>query len=232
MNNAHLKNLTLMDRLEQLLLRGETSPYRLALAFEMDVRDMSDLIKEVYKSWRQRRNEDLDEIRNLRIEQLQMIMRMALKDYEETRKPKTKVTEEIRPCGFCNGKGKDEVMPDEYVTCKKCNGSGKFKVTKIETVERDPNPQFLKLAQECVVNAAKFSGIGGQVTYNQINKLGEAIGGKTKEEVRMLQFKGAPDQILAALGAMDRIKQGLRKGEIEEVKPVITNPDEEEKDDK
>ena len=234
--NAHLKDQLFEDRLETLLLRGETSPLRLGMAFDIEPALMVDHIRKVFDNWKQRRIEDIEETRDLRINQMEMLLRKALTEYDKSQQPTTEYQEEIRVCGFCGGKGKDEVVPGDFVTCKRCAGTGKFKIIKTKTIERQGNPAYLKLAQECIIQAAKLAGLGQSMTFNAINKIGEQVDGNTKHEIEMLTFQGAPENIIGAIAAMDQIRAGIRKGHIKKVpsKPVdpkITNPKDNKNDD-
>lgn len=223
--NAHLKDQIFEDRLETLILRGETSPFRLGMVFDIPETEMVNHIKKIFKKWRERRIENIEEIREHRIEQINYIMRLALKEYDESKKPLTKYTEERTPCFICNGKGKDEVHPGEFVSCKKCSGRGHFKKVKEETIQRNANPNYLKIAKECVDAAAKLAGIGQSVSFNMLNKLGQTVDGEVKEEIEMLTFQGATENIIGAIAAMDLIKQGIRKGNVKKIDPSVSKPD-------
>lgn len=216
--NKHLMDQSLEDRLETLLLRGETSPHRLSRAFDKEPEEMVLLIRKIFDRWRQRRIEDLEEIRDLRIEQMNMLMRRSLDEYEKSKQPTIEYTEESRACGFCGGAGKDEVTPGEYVKCKKCGGKGEYVVKRVKTTERQGNPVYLKLAKECIESAANLSGLGKTLTYNAINKIGTQIeDGTVKQEIEMLQYQGAPEAIVAAIASMDLIRNGIKNGAVKRV---------------
>src|SRR5688500_12212555 len=100
--NAHLKEVTFHDRLETLILRGETSPIRLAAAFNCTPEEMVLHIRKVFKAWRERRVEEFEETRQYRIEQMNMLMRYALQEYDKSKQPITEYTETVVPCGVCN----------------------------------------------------------------------------------------------------------------------------------
>ena len=90
--------------------------------------------------------EHIEDTKNLRIKQLDNLLRMAFEGYERsqqgdeqsttTEKPcsacrgtgtgteSNQKSSELVKCDYCNGDGKEEVKPGKYETCHKCQGNG------------------------------------------------------------------------------------------------------------
>lgn len=230
-NDMHAEN-----RLERLLLNGVTNQRQLAAAMGVSQQAIGHRIRDIYKRWKEEAKEQEGYLRELRINQLNMVMQKALNAYELSSKIEVNTTEE-HDCGECAGTGQLEEMPGEFDPCMYCSGTGKIEEDVVKVVEQPGDVAYLKLTKELISEMGKLDGIYPMTS--SLRSSARAVVSATdstgnleiRAEVEKLYYNSDDEVILIAKGMIEEMERKAKARNsdksILETKLVEQKPDEE-----
>lgn len=213
MPSAHqiAKKQKIKERLEELLLRGETNQSRIAAAFGVTQPTISRYIKEIVADWKKFGSETSQENRAKRIKQLELIASNAWRSFEISQQSKIETEIKTKKCPDCvEGKTRNEFEEEE--TCESCQGTGMITV-ETQTQEGKPgDATFLRTVKEVLVELSKLEGLYPTSGGKLAKLTEESIEGAVDKRVQRLTYEGPVEDIIMAKAAMDKLKQNINDG--------------------
>lgn len=210
-----IARMNTLARLEKHLLRGVTNQHDLAAAFGVSQGTISGWIAQIHKRWREESPVDTETKRIIRIRQLEGLAAMAVTEFERSRKDSEEVVIQTKMCVDCDGEGKTEAGPGEFVNCTVCGGKGEIRVETVRVKGQPGNPAYLTVAKTCIESAAKLEGVYPETVKmtKQIIEESRTVGGEFQRRVEQVVYEAPPELVIRAKAALDLIKQKVRKGE-------------------
>ena len=148
------------QKVEDFLLRGETSRGKIAHALGVTTPTVFHDIEVVHQKWADEDLKRTRDRRNYRIRQTALLLQQNLNSFEISRRSQvqTMTTWHEEKCKICKGTG---MVDGSEVWCPECNGEG---IVRIETVtERQVgnagDVAFLEAARKCLQDMAKLEGL-------------------------------------------------------------------------
>lgn len=217
-DRANTRNM--QQLIERRMLCGVRSSTELAEAFGVSERDMKHHMTMVKRAWRENpplNGKEYEEIRGMRIRQLEQIMTMAHEEYVRSCNVKEEVTIVRRLCPDCNGTQVDEIRPGEVVPCATCLGEGDVVQETRKFTGQTGNAAYLRVMRDCVESMGRFDGSITPATNTRIGliKSSKQVGGEIEERTYAVFDQAEPDQVLRLLTVADEIKRNIEdKGDV------------------
>ena len=197
-------------RMERLLLNGHTNQKQLAAAFGISQQAVGHKIRNIYDRWAEEAEDQSDVLRELRINQLNMLMQKSLNAYELSSKIEVPYEEEYE-CPECRGHKQMEEMPGEFAPCPVCSGTGVVTEDNIKVVEGPGDVAYLKLGKELIIEMSKLSGVYPQGSglrtsakaVMQTTSLIDDAG--IRQEVSRLYYESDSEDVITAKAIIDEI---------------------------
>lgn len=146
------------QRIEDLLLRGNTSRKKIAYALNLPIIEVANNIEQITTRWTTESIKKASYKRTLRIRQLEHAATLALASYERSRQDIEQVTTSYHKakCSDCKGTG---LIEERW--CPTCKGTGKITVEDVtkRVTGQAGDPAFLRTFKECIVECAKLEGV-------------------------------------------------------------------------
>lgn len=198
-----------LKRLEQMMLRGITNQHDIAAAFGVAQSSVSNWMKEVYTAWAEADAQDSIAERTVRVKQLEYILTQALNSYDISRRDAEEWEVTERPCESCGGSGK--WLPKdstETKPCRGCNGKGQIKSERTKSKAQAGDPTFLKVAKDCIVEAARLKGLYPvkMTVGRSLMQTSADAGGEFQKRVETLFFEAPVDLIIQAKAMLEELK--------------------------
>jgi hypothetical protein len=211
-----------LTRIEDMLLRGIKNQAVIARAFGVSECQISKDVTKIRERWGQRDPDKKEMQKQERLVQLEDILRQALNAFDRSRRDIEDYKVIVTPCEGCGATGNYTNKDGMSEPCRRCGGKGKH-VQETTTVKESPgDPSFLKLAKECVMDAARLQGVvtDGKVGMLRTVAETEGIGGTTRESVELFYADVPADDIIGAMVALDKLRNRQKKKL--ENSPIIT----------
>lgn len=215
------------QRIEQMLLRGIKNQADIARAFGVSECIISQDVAEVRRRWGERDPDERDKQRQERLVQLEGILQQAMNAWDRSRKDIEDFKIQVTACEGCGGTGTyANKVSGINEPCRRCGGKGK-QVIETTTVKESPgDPAFLKIAKECIMDAARLQGVvaEGKVGVLRAVAESEGVGGKMRESIELLYADCPPDDLIGAMVALDKLKSRRNQQQnIPENSPILTS---------
>lgn len=224
-NEQQIATMERQKRVASLMLRGVTSRRDMAAAMGVPIRVIHDDCKAIKEAWRERggiTSADVEEVRMLRITQMERIMQLAHSEFDKSRQPKEEHTVKAEACGMCQG---HRFMDrEEEVTCPACRGTGEVLTRTTKVTERCGDPAYLNIAAKAIMECSKLEGISGNsLQLTKVQKMTQDLGGTLGqlEETTIVSGSIPMEVILRAKGLLDEIRsKQLPKLDYQDVEDV------------
>jgi len=201
---------------ERLICNGITSPREIGIALGIELRFVHAISKNIYERWRADPNQEIEDKRNLRSKQLEVVLQKAHQAFECSRKDVEEFSTEESVCRACNGRKqfKDETSASGFSDCKSCNGVGRIITEKVTVKKKVGDPAFLALAKEVVKELAKIDGIvqDKKVTVNNtMITQSMQLGGEVEQSVRELYVEAPIETLMKAKLLLEELDLAEKK---------------------
>ncbi len=148
-----------MIRIMDLWTRGCTSKSQIAAAVGVTPIVVSRDLKCLMRGWIRESSLEMREKLELRTQQLMAIAYEARHSFDVSKMPQRQVHRVEKDCDYCLGIGSVDYDDGIEITCPGCGGGGKTVTETVKVTESCGDAQFLKVAEHCVVEAAKLEGL-------------------------------------------------------------------------
>lgn len=220
-------------RIEEMLLRGITSYEEMASAFGVESSIIASEVKDIRARWRQSAGENTEELRALRVKQVEKLAQLALNSYDRSRMDSEEFTITEKICDNCSGKGLIRTEGVGNSECASCGGLGKNVVETTRIKGQPGDPAWLRVAKECIVEAARMEG-SYPTPASAIRRTvqSENIDGEIRTQVDEIYYHGPVELILKAKSTLDDLRYqatiGGKEVVAEQKKKIVENKEEEE----
>lgn len=190
-------------KVEKLICNGITSAREIGIALGLIPKDVAKICAIVYQRWRDDPNQEVQDRRQLRTKQLEVVLQKAHSAFERSCKDVEEFTTKQSVCRACNGRRqfKDDTTASGYSDCKSCNGVGMIVTEEVTIRKKVGDPAFLHLAKEVVKELAKIDGIVTEKKVTVNNTLVHQsmnLGGEVEQSVRELYTEAPIETLMKA----------------------------------
>lgn len=215
------------NRLEELILKGNTNQIQLAAALNVSNTTISTWIKDIRKDWKEREIVNLDEQRRFRIKQLEHVSTLAFNGFDRSRKSKEEISLVEEICPRCDGKG-SYTRNELTEPCMVCSETGRVVKEKISVKQSPGDPAFLKIAIETIREIGKIEGVYPVRENNKLLLSATKVNGEVRERIAAI-YSDVPDDLLAeALATIDRVEEATKSKRKKTIEAESRRVDEDE----
>lgn len=219
-NKRKIEREKKLRRIEEMMLKGVTNQHEIASAFNVSQPTVSQWMKMIMDRWGLQET-GTKEQRLLRIRQLEHIIHLAHTEFMRSKKDKEEFRISERECRACRGSGLDEIMPDQWEDCRECDGRGKLKTQTIIVKDNTGDVQYLRVAKECIIEAAKLSGLSNTMIMGaNILKESQGVGGEIERRLETMFIEAPADALVKCIAAVDELRSKMEEEVEQEVKMV------------
>jgi hypothetical protein len=210
---------------ERLICSGITSHREIAIALGKPCHEVDKICKTIYQRWRDDPNQDVQDRRQLRCKQLEVVLQKAHSAFERSCKDVEEFSTKQSVCRACNGRKqfKDDTTASGYSDCKSCNGVGMIITEEVTIRKKVGDPAFLHLAKEVVKELAKIDGIITEKKVTVNNTLvhqSMTLGGEVEQSVRELYSEAPIETLMKAKLLLEELDLAEQK----KLAPVKSQP--------
>lgn len=195
----------LISGIEECLDSGIRNQTRIATELNCSQSTVNRLMREYFVGLTEIKEESSKASRLIQIGQLSFIHVKAYEAWLESLKDTHEVEVSIHHCGVCNGTGEKD-----HEDCVDCKGTGEIQSTKTKIKKSTGDPAYLKIAVDCIRQAAKLQGTeidkSGRVNIQKMIASAREVGGEIEQKVEAMYIEAPIDLILQAKQILSKLE--------------------------
>lgn len=212
---AEMEKLKRQESIREKMLCGLTNQDSLAVVFGVTQAQISRDVDDIYNQILQNNLVDHEAQKTFRIAQFENLGRMALVEFEKSKKPSKEKVITKKPCPNCLGEGETEELPGLFDTCNICKGKGQIQTEEVIRIKASKgDPAYYRVFHSCLVEIARINGLYPRNAYSRkLEFEAESVGGKIKLKAQELFLEADSKLILDAVTVLDQLQESVKTGE-------------------